>query len=451
MNYSDRGNFIITAKDPAGPWPQPHWLPGVPGIDASIFFDHDGKCYVMGTAQCWPNETGGIRQGVWVAAYDIENFRVIGEPVPIYGGAFAGAASPEAPHIYHIGEYYYLMIAEGGTEHFHSETIARSKNIFGPYENNPANPLITHRHMGYRCPIGNVGHADLVELPDGSWYAVMLASRLIDGVSKNLGRETFICPVEWERGWPLFTPETGKLEWRYDAPACLPEHKCVPKQAVDDFDHEKLNLDWSAWGTPYGEFYHISDSKLAIRCIRQSLVEELRQMGTESPDSRVYYAPFLAQRQIQPRETVRTRMTFAPEGNESAGLAAVQAMNHQIHFQMANVDGVRKIQILLFTADYHLPPYIPGFTAETHRKVLAEADWSEDSVVLQLDLDGNRCTASFGTDEEHLTVLDVADLLVINPEKVGCMVGTMLGVFATGNGETVENSASFDYFLHQQN
>lgn len=96
-------------------------------------------------------------------------------------------------------------------------------------------------------------------------------------------------------------------------------------------------------------------------------------------------------------------------------------------------------------------PYIPGFTAETHRKVLAEADWSEDSVVLQLDLDGNRCTASFGTDEEHLTVLDVADLLVINPEKVGCMVGTMLGVFATGNGETVENSASFDYFLHQQN
>lgn len=174
-------------------------------------------------------------------------------------------------------------------------------------------------------------------------------------------------------------------------------------------------------------------------------------MGTESPDSRVYYAPFLAQRQIQPRETVRTRMTFAPEGNESAGLAAVQAMNHQIHFQMANVDGVRKIQILLFTADYHLPPYIPGFTAETHRKVLAEADWSEDSVVLQLDLDGNRCTASFGTDEEHLTVLDVADLLVINPEKVGCMVGTMLGVFATGNGETVENSASFDYFLHQQN
>ena len=76
--------------------------------------------------------------------------------------------------------------------------------------------------MGWKCPIGNVGHADLVELADGSWYAVMLASRLIDGVSKNLGRETFICPVTWERDWPLFSPETGKMEWEYPAPASLP-------------------------------------------------------------------------------------------------------------------------------------------------------------------------------------------------------------------------------------
>ena len=76
----------------------------------------------------------------------------------------------------------------------YSATVAWAKDVFGPYENNPANPVITHRHMGFRCPIGNVGHADLVELPDGSWYAVMLASRVIDGAYKNLGRETYICP-----------------------------------------------------------------------------------------------------------------------------------------------------------------------------------------------------------------------------------------------------------------
>ena len=77
---------------------------------------------------------------------------------------------------------------------------------------------MTHRQMGFKAPILNVGHADFVELPDGSWYAVMLASRLIDGKCKNLGRETFICPVVWERDWPLFSPETGRVEWSYDAP-----------------------------------------------------------------------------------------------------------------------------------------------------------------------------------------------------------------------------------------
>ena len=114
------------------------------------------------------------------------------------------------------------MIAEGGTEHYHAVMVARSKELFGFYEGNPANPVMTHRHMGFKSPIINVGHADFVELPDGSWYAVMLASRLIEGKCKNLGRETFICPVVWERGWPLFSPETGKVEWEYDAPECLP-------------------------------------------------------------------------------------------------------------------------------------------------------------------------------------------------------------------------------------
>lgn len=449
-NFSDAGNYIITAKDPAGPWSEPHFLSDVPGIDASIFFDNDGQCYVMGTAQCWPKEGGGLRQGDWIAKYDIENYKVISEYVPIFGGAFAGAASPESPHLYHIGDYYYLMIAEGGTEHYHSATIARSKDIFGPYENNPANPLITHRHMGFKCPIGNVGHADLVELPDGSWYAVMLASRLVDGVSKNLGRETFICPVEWEREWPLFTPETGKMEWEYDAPACLSEHTFPAKPEVDDFDSEKLDLDWSFWGVPYEKFWSVADSKLTIRCIRQSLAEPLRQMGFVPEYSKEHFAPVLLQRQRQFNETISCQMEFVPKGQESAGLATIQAMNHQLHFQIALVDGVRTLQLIRFTSDFERQPYMPGFTSTTHRTVLAEAPWNADSIVLELHLEGNRYTASYGADKDHLSVLAEVDAYALNPEKVGCMVGTMIGPFATGNGESVDNAASFGWFRHVQ-
>ena len=448
-NFSDAGNYIVTASDPAGPWSEPHWLKDVPGIDASLFFDDDDQCYVMGTGQVWPSETGGMRQGIWVAKFDIENYKMAGEPVAIFGGAFSGAASPESPHIYHIGEYYYLLIAEGGTEHWHSATVARSKNVFGPYENNPANPLITHRHMGYRCPIGNVGHADLVDLPDGSWYAVMLASRLVDGVSKNLGRETFICPVVWERDWPLFTPESGRMEWEYDAPESLPERPFPVRDPVDGFDSEELSLDWSFWGRPYRKFYDIRDSRLFIRCISQSLVEPLRPMSFVHVMSEDYYTPALCQRQRQINETAACQMTFAPKGGETAGLVVRQAMNHQYHLQIAMVDGVRKLQLVRFTSDFAVPAYLPGFTADTHREVLAEAEWNQDDIVLQVDMEGNRYTFSYGSSRETMRTLAEADGFAINPEKVGCMVGTMIGVFASGNGADVDNAASFDWFEHR--
>ncbi len=448
-NFSHDGNYIVTAKNPAGPWSEPHWLRDVPGIDASIFFDEDGQCYVMGTGDNWPDGKGGLRQGIWVAKFDIENYKMASEPVAVFGGAFSGAASPEAPHLYHIGEYYYLLIAEGGTEHYHSATVARARDIFGPYENNPANPVITHRHMGYRCPIGNVGHADLTELPDGSWYAVMLASRLVDGVSKNMGRETYICPVIWERGWPLFSPETGKLEWEYPAPA-LPEHPFPAKKPVDDFDSPELGLDWSFWGRPYAQFWRVENSKLYLRCIPQAMAETLRHEGFVHTVAYGYFAPALCQRQLEPDETVACRMTFDPRENETAGLVVRQAMNHQYRLEMACVGGKRVLRLVLNTSDFDVPCYIPSFQAREHTKVIAETEWSGTDAVLELRMRGNRYTFLCGGSREELKVFAEADGYAINPEKVGCMVGTMVGVFASGNGADSRNEAAFDWFEHRQ-
>ncbi len=448
-NFSHDGNYIVTAADPKGPWSEPHWLRDVPGIDASIFFDEDGRCYVMGTGDNWPDGKGGLRQGIWVAEFDIQNYRMASEPVPIFGGAFAGVASPESPHIYHKGDYYYLLIAEGGTEHYHSATVARARNIFGPYENNPANPVITHRHMGFKCPIGNVGHADLVELPDGSWYAVMLASRLVDGVSKNMGRETFICPVVWERDWPLFSPETGKVEWEYPEPA-LPECPFPGKNPLDDFDTPGFSLDWSFWGRPYTDFYRVEDSRLHIRCIPQAMAEPLRPMSFVHTMAYDYFAPALCQRQLEPREFIACEMTFVPQGKETAGLVVRQAMNHQYRLELARKGEEQVLRLVLTTTDFDMPAYIPGFKADQHEKVIVETPWQGGSIILALDMDGNRYTFSWGTGKEDLHVLSVSDGFAINPEKVGCMTGTMIGVFASGNGTDSGNEASFDWFEHRQ-
>lgn len=445
-NFSDRGNYIVTAKDPAGPWSDPVWLTDVPGIDASIFFDDDGKAYILGTGDVWDNGAGVMERGIWMAPYDIEQFRLAGEPVTIFNSAMRGAASPEAPHLYHIGDYYYLIIAEGGTEHYHSVVAARSKELFGFYENNPANPVMTHRHMGYSCPITNVGHADLVELQDGSWYAVMLASRLIDGKYKNLGRETFICPVIWERGWPLFSPGTGKLEWEYEAPRGLAQTNQSQYPERDDFTEESLGLQWTCWGTPYEPYYEIRDSKLYLRCIRQSLTEDMYQMGAWDADKKDGFAAFWGQRQCQMDVTVTCQMTFMPEEQESAGLAIVQAMNHQIHLERIRADGKQKLRLVAYTADYDVPPYMPGFVSKNQETVLAEADWEQPDIILQLELHHEELQVRYGSAENDLRDLCMADAGLINPEKVGCMSGTVIGMYASGNGTDYDRYASFDWF-----
>ncbi|MEZ3471098.1 MAG: glycoside hydrolase family 43 protein [Schaedlerella sp.] len=466
-NFSDKGNYIVTAEDPAGPWSEPHWLDDVPGIDASLFFDDDGQAYIMGTGDVWDNGTGVKERGIWLAKYDVEHFHMLGEPVTIFNSALRVGSSPESPHLYHIGEYYYLIIAEGGTEHYHAVMAARSKELFGFYEGNPANPVMTHRHMGFKSPIINVGHADFVELPDGSWYAVMLASRLIEGKCKILGRETFICPVVWERDWPLFSPETGKVEWEYDAPECLPweadahsgELGMVRKDfeekdahsggfgvVHEDFDKEELDLCWSFWGRPYHDFYKIENSALHLKCIRQSLIEELRPMSFGAEKSEEYDTAFLACRQCSINTTVTCGMKFLPEGQESAGLAIVQAMNHQYHLERAVSQGRQVLRLMLYTADYNVPPYFPGFTSETHREVIAEVPWEAEEIVLQFGIQGEHFAVRYGETREALKELCVADGERINPEKVGCMTGTMIGMYATGNGEDCETYAEFGWF-----
>lgn len=448
-NFSDRGNYIITAKDPAGPWSKPHFLDDVPGIDASLFFDDDGRCYVMGTGDVWDGGCGKKERGIWLAEYDVEQFRLRTEPVCIFNSALRGAASPESPHIYHVGEYYYLIIAEGGTEHYHAVTAARSRELFGFYEGCPGNPVLTHRHLGYSADITNVGHADLVELPDGSWYAVVLGSRLIDKKGKkgkNLGRETFICPVIWERGWPVFAPETGKVEFSYPMPSCLSAAPVADEPERDDFDNSILALHWTTVGTPYSSTYRIQDSALHLPCCEKSVHEQIRPVGWEPVYDRDTCPALLVRRQRSIDTTAACRMRFVPENGESAGLVVMQGMNHMYMIERCQVDGRSVIRVRLCTSDYTVLPYIPGFTCAAREECITVIPWEPDDVVLQIEMRGECFTVSYGAEEEQLTVAAKLDGGRINPEQVGCMVGTMVGMYASGNGVFSDNEAAFDWF-----
>lgn len=191
-NVSDGGNLLVTATDPAGPWSDPVRLPGVPGIDPDLAWDEDGTCWctVAGVSQ--------VRIDPYTGATS-------GEPRQVWSGS-PGAKAPEAPHLHHVGDHWYLLIAEGGTERGHAVSVARGPAPTGPFEPCPANPVLTHR--GTDDPVQNTGHADLVQAPDGTWWMVFLGVRPHGGTPgwHVLGRETFLAPVTWEDGWPVVGP-----------------------------------------------------------------------------------------------------------------------------------------------------------------------------------------------------------------------------------------------------
>lgn len=456
MNFSQGGNYIVTAKDPAGPWSEPHVLPDVPGIDASLFFDDDGKCYVCSTGNI-VNPDGKSERGIWACEFDIENFHTIGEKHDIWNCALHNAPSPEAPHIFHKDGWYYLLIGEGGTEHWHAVTIARARNIFDWYEGNPANPIMTHRQFGYTAAIANVGHADMVDLPDGSWWAVMLASRTNSGQYKNIGRETFICPVVWERDWPVFSPESGKIDWTYPAPASLPwtpYDADICRQGRDDFDSDTLDLQWIFWGTPYQDFWKIEDGAMHLKCLRRTPDRDIKPFDFRKPRLEPVkddcFSTVLRRQQSYHFETAM-KMSFKPSGKEAAGMLVLQRNNNCFRAELMQEDGQVYLRAVEVSTYSDLPPFHPEFNPVTTRTEFARVPWDGGDIVIVLKVKDQTHDFWYGPDENHLKPLYLGmDGRHINVEVDGSMVGTCIGMFATGGEEDSSNEAVFDWFSYQE-
>lgn len=438
-NIDHGGNFIVTATDPRGPWSEPHWLKEAPGIDPSLFWDDDGKAYYVGQ-RGW--ETG-IPE-IWGSEIDLQEFKLVGKSESLWRGALHNCVSPESPHLYKKDGWYYLMIAEGGTEIFHSVTIARSQNPLGPFEGYRGNPILTHRHLGKGQPISNIGHGDLVELKDGSWYMVMLGSRPYGGYHKNMGRETFIAPVIWEDGWPVVSPGSGKIEWTYPAPD-LPEMSIKKTPAKDDFDDDQLDMIWNGLGTPDQGLYHLSDGKLRIRAVEKAICPE---DGTVSPvifhDSSISSLGFIGRRQQNMSYEVKTHMKLHHlSGKESAGLILLQNGFNSLRVEMIVQAGQRQIRVVKGFTQQHSSEWEIIY----HDQVLGQIEWDSDEVILVLkaDLQNNSIYAVNAQGTEFLVAENVNGGF-LGFETCGGFIGTYIGMFASGNGSDTGNYAEFDWF-----
>ncbi len=442
-NVTAGGNFIVTAKNPKGPWSDPHWIAGAEGIDPSLFWDDDGKAYYTGTGS---DEEG--KPVIWLSQIDLETFSLVGEKSFIWGGSLSEPAWPEGPHLYKINGYYYLMIAEGGTEHFHSETIARAEKLKGPYHSYRGNPILTQRHLGKAAPVANTGHADLVELKDGSWYIVFLASRPYGGYHKNLGRETFIAPVIWEEGWPVVSPGTGTIQFFYEGPD-LPEFSVKPLPEKDDFDQEKLSYCWNFLGTPDPDTVRIEEGCLKLKYYDKSMGRGMTLHPGEKLKSETM--GFLGRRQQHMSFKASCALVTMPEGDRTAGMVVLQNGFAQLRLE-AGTDPEGNPVIRAVRGYHSLEPSLihKQDQDEYREEVLGEISWEEEKVVFLIRAEGQQFTLSVLDESGEETVVAFADGGFLGSETAGGFVGAYVGMFASGNGKTYEDYAAFDWFSYRE-
>ena len=417
------GNFVVTATQPQGPWSEPYWL-DADGIDPSLFFDEDGKCWYVGTRL---NEKGYYtgHTEIFLHELDLEKMKLVGKDTVLWDGAVKGVVWAEAPHIYKVDGWYYLLIAEGGTAHHHSVTVARSKNITGSYEGNRSNPILTHRHLGLDYPIVGTGHADLVETQNGEWWAVLLAMRPYGGYYYNLGRETFLVPVRWEDGFPIFSPGTGRVEFEYPAPE-LPVHTWQTPPARDDFDDKTLAYQWNLLRTPREESYSLSERPGFLR-----LRLRPQQLSEQSNPS------FVGRRQQHIDFTAQAQFEFTPQSdNECAGLTLIQ--NKDFCFLFVVTRGKEPIVRLIKRS-------------HGRDETIAEQPMPVGLCTLKVTAHGQDYSFYFSVNDRWQALAEKVDGRILSTPVAGGFVGAYIAMYASSNGRSSKNNADFDWFEYRGN
>lgn len=409
-NVSGQGNFLVWTDDIRGEWSDPIAVEA-PGIDPSLLFDGD-RVYYTG------NGADHEAPGIYGFEIDVTTGRQAGPRSQLWTGT--GGAYPEGPHLYHIGDWYYLMISEGGTEHGHMLTIARSRRPLGPFEGCPHNPILTNRSL--RTSVKAVGHADLVEGADGRWWAVCLAIRPVGYPEcHHLGRETFLAPVVWRDGWPV-VGDDGRLHLEMTVEGPGPEQKprSFPR---DDFDSLHLGPDWCFLRMP-SPGVSLSENP-GFLTLRGSAI------GLDDQDT----PAFVGRRLEHFVFRAEAPFHFEPtQDGEEAGLTIL--MNHRHHYEIA-VACLGGHKSLLFRR-----------RIGSLWKVEATAPCPPGPVVLGVE--GTATVWKFTYRIGSTTVvLGEGETRYLSTEVGGAFTGTFVGLYATGNGRPCQNAARVDWFEYR--
>jgi xylan 1,4-beta-xylosidase len=411
------GTFVASARDPAGPWSPLRWLPQVGGIDPSLFFDDDGRAWLVHNDAPAGSPRYDGHRAIWLQPLDAHTLQPQGARRLLLDGGTHPQRKPiwiEGPHLFRRDGWYYLTAAEGGTGPQHSQVVLRSRAVTGPYAPAPRNPILSQRdlHADRPLPVTNAGHADLVEAPDGRWWALFLASRPYRGDHDASGRETFLLPVDWHDGWPSILAAGQAVPYVAAGPAnLLPDATQAPLSGNftwhDDFDAPLLRRDWLSLRRSPQRW-----ADLRARPGRLALLAAPEGLET------LHTPTFLARRLQHQRYTASTALVVPPAG-VAAGLAAFQ--NERYWYFL----GARRV-------GPELELFLQRCAGDAPPRVLASRRIALPQRALTLQLHGDGAALAFGFDAgagwQWLARDQDAD--VLSTATAGGFVGAMVGPYA---------------------
>lgn len=439
--YFDVDNYVITAKDIKGPWSEPVYLHSS-GFDASMLHDDDGRKWVVSLD--WETRAGYEKPGaICLVEYSPEKKEIIGYPKRIWhGGTDRGCI--EAPHLYKRNGYYYIMCAEGGTGYGHSVTMGRSKNVWGPYEKDPQNPIVTsipgdfnerhdpdHLKPKYFNPdsvLQKSGHGSYIENELGEVYLVHLTSRpFVPELRCTLGRETAMQKMKWtEDGW-LRMADGSNLAKEYFEPSKLPEVPVKQIPDFDDFDDETLGIQYYAPRIMPQRFVDL-----------KSRPGYLRMRGQESRTS-LNKVSILARKLTSVHATITTKMEFKPEVHQhSAGLIMYYDNMNYINLRKYYSETLGQSALSII----HLE------NGEKTEFLNTRIPVDDVPIYLRLHIDGRKSYFEWSYDgKDYLAIGKVFDTTKFSDEycKYGEFTGTFVGITCADRVKH-QHYADFDFF-----
>jgi xylan 1,4-beta-xylosidase len=403
-----RRQLLMRSTRPEGPYSPPVAIE-VDDIDPSLFVDDDGLKYMA------------ISPGISLVPLDADGGRPIGPPVVAWPGT--GRRCPEGPRLYKRNGYYYAVLAEGGTGWGHCVTVARSRALFGPYEECPFNPVLTQSDPA--APIQRAGHGCLVDTPAGDWWMLYLCGRPNGGPYTTLGRETALDPVEWtDDGW--FVVNGGRGPSRRQTAPKLPAAPW-PQALRDDFDAPVLGPDWQFVRNPDAAAWSLSDRPGFYRI----------RTGPYGLDS-IAAKNTLLRRETAFRYAAELRLEFAPEADgPEAGLACYYGTRNYLSCGLVRAAGAPAVRL---TENRN------GAVA-----VLGSLPWPAGAPVrLRVEVDGQtRRFLAAADGGPWLAVGAVEDASYLSDEGVlegKHHTGTLVGMYANSGGKAERAAADFDWF-----